>query len=313
LARSDGFGARETLLRKVFLSVSRLAFYARSVQASEARRAVGAAKATITSLGLAAEDAITLHDSNKLTLRLLPCNLVARVARSDHQLARFEIDLAQRLAESDSPVAVLDRRLEPRVYERDGYVLTFWTYYPPAPDRELSPTAYAGALKRLHAGMRGLEVPSPHFTDRVEQAQQLVAMPDRTPELADRDRELLSNTLRSLRRVIAERAGSVQLLHGEPHPGNVLNTEKGPLFIDFETCCRGPVEFDVAHAPEEACEHYSNADPGLVGVCRLLVLAMIAAWRWERGDQLPNGRQLGTEWISQLRAALARTGRDLQG
>jgi hypothetical protein len=34
------------------------------------------------------------------------------------------------------------------------------------------------------------------------------------------------------------------------------------------------------------------------------VLAMIATWRWERDDQLPNGRQLGTEWLNQLRTAL---------
>jgi len=38
-----------------------------------------------------------------------------------------------------------------------------------------------------------------------------------------------------------------QLLHGEPHPGNVLSTKNGLVFIDLETCCRGPVEFDIAH------------------------------------------------------------------
>jgi Ser/Thr protein kinase RdoA (MazF antagonist) len=92
--------------------------------------------------------------------------------------------------------------------------------------------------------MRTLDVPSPHFTDRTEEAQQLVASHDRTPALADADRELLGDTLRSLRRVISERGGAEQLLHGEPHPGNVLTTNNGLLFIDLETCCRGPVEFD---------------------------------------------------------------------
>jgi hypothetical protein len=42
----------------------------------------------------------------------------------------------------------------------------------------------------------------------------------------------------------------------------------------------------------------------LLRECRILVLAMITTWRRDRGDQLPNGRQLGTEWISQIRAAL---------
>jgi hypothetical protein len=43
------------------------------------------------------------------------------------------------------------------------------------------------------------------------------------------------------------------------------------------------------------------------------VLAMIATWRWEVGDQLPNGRQLGMEWLSQIRAALDRNELDTHG
>ena len=284
-----------------------------TVQASEASRAMAAAMSTASSLGLAAGDAIVLQNSNKLTLRLLPCDVLARVAPVAHQIAQFEIELAQRLAESGSPVAALEPRVDPRVYERDGFAVTLWTYYEPATPREVSPADYASALGRLHAGMRTLDVPAPHFTDRVEQAQQLVASRDHSPALAGADRELLGNTLGSLRRVIGERGGAEQLLHGEPHPGNVLTTKNGLLFIDLETCCRGPVEFDLAHAPEEVSEHYPGVNQGLLRECRILVLAMITTWRWDRGDQLPNGRQLGTEWLSQIRAALDRNGLDAHG
>ena len=75
-----------------------------------------------------------------------------------------------------------------------------------------------------------------------------MASRDRTPALADADREFLDKTSRGLRQAIGERGGDEQLLHGEPHPGNVLTTRSGPLFIDFGTCCRGPVEFALAHA-----------------------------------------------------------------
>jgi hypothetical protein len=281
-----------------------------TVQASEASRAVAAAMSTASSLDLTADDAIVLHDSNKLTLRLLPCDVLARVAPVAHQVAQFEIDLARQLAESGCPVAALEPRVEPRVYGRDGFVVTLWTYYEPAPPQEVSPADYASALERLHAGMRKLDVPAPHFTDRVEQAQQLAASRDHTPALADADRELLGNTLRGLRRVIGDRGGAEQLLHGEPHPGNVLTTKNGLLFIDLETCCRGPVEFDLAHAPEEVSEHYPDVNQDLLRECRILVLAMITTWRWDRDDQLPNRRQLGTEWLSQIRAALDRNGLD---
>lgn len=275
------------------------------MQTAEATRAVAAATSIASSLGLTADDAIVLHDSNALTLRLLPCDVVARVAPVAQPAARFEVELAQRLVEAGCPVAALDPRVEPRVHERDGFMVTLWTYHEPVSRREIPPADYADALGRLHAGMRKLDVPAPHFTDRVEQAQRLVASRDRTPALADADRELLAGTLSSLKRAIGERGGAEQLLHGEPHPGNVLTTRNGLLFVDLETCCRGPVEFDLAHAPEEVGEHYPGVDQDLLRECRILMLAMITTWRWDRDDQLPDGRRLGTEWLGQIRAALA--------
>ncbi|TXK35635.1 phosphotransferase enzyme family protein [Nonomuraea sp. C10] len=275
------------------------------MQTADATRAVAAATSVASSLGLTADDAIVLHDSNALTLRLLPCDVVARVAPVAQPVARFEVELAQRLVEAGCPVAALDPRVEPRVHERDGLMVTLWTYHEPVSCREIPPADYADALGRLHAGMRKLDVPAPHFTDRVEQAQRLVASRDRTPALADADRELLAGTLSSLKRAIGERGGAEQLLHGEPHPGNVLTTRNGLLFVDLETCCRGPVEFDLAHAPEEVGEHYPGVDQDLLRECRILMLAMITTWRWDRGDQLPDGRRLGMEWLGQIRAALA--------
>jgi len=280
------------------------------VRASEVSRAVAAARSIASSLGLPADDVTVLHDSNKLTLRLLPGDVLARVAPVADQVAEFEVGLARRLVAAGCPVAVLEPRVEPRPYERDGFVVTLWTYYEPVTPREIPPADYAGALERLHAGMRGLDVPTPHFTDRVEQAQRLVADRDRTPALADADRELLGDTLRGLRRVIGERVGAEQLLHGEPHPGNVLATRNGPVFIDLETACRGPVEFDLAHAPEEVAEHCSGVDQVLLRQCRILVLAMITTWRWDRDDRLPDGRRLGTEWLAKIRTALAQDGPD---
>jgi len=265
---------------------------------------VAAATSIASSLDLPADDAVVLHDSNKLTLRLLPCDVLARVAPAAQQAAQFEIELAERLAGAGCPVAVLEPRVEPRVYGSDGFVVTLWTYYESVTPGELAPADYAGALERLHAGMRTLDVPAPHFTDRVEQAQLLVASRDRTPALADADRALLADTLRNLRRAIGGRGGAEQLLHGEPHPGNVLATKNGPLFIDLETCCRGPVEFDLAHAPDEVSDHYPDVDQDLLRECRILVLAMITTWRWDRGDQLPNGRRLAAQWLGQIRAAL---------
>jgi hypothetical protein len=269
------------------------------MEMSDVTRATAAATSVAASLGLPVSGAIVLHNSNKLALRLTPCDVFARVAHVGQEVAQFEVELAQRLAEAGSPVCPLEPRADPRVYTRDGFAVTLWTYYEPVTP-QVSPVDWAKALELLHAGMRKVEVPSPRFTDRVTEAEVVVADPDRSPKLADADRVFLGGTLASLRRAIEERGAVEQLLHGEPHPGNVLSTKCGPLFIDLETCCRGPVEFDLAHVSEAVCEHYPNIDQGLLDECRQLVLAMVAAWRWERGDEFPNGRFFGEELLRAL-------------
>ena len=267
-------------------------------------RGLAAARTVASSLGLAVDDAVVLHSSNALTLLLTPCDVVARVAPQSDQVAAFEVEIARRLAESGSPVARLAPHLEPRVHELGGFVVTLWTYYPPVRNREVAPAEYAHAMRGLHTGMRELEIQAPRFTDRVDQARDLLATRDRTPGLPHDDRQLLDGTLARLTRRIDTRRGAEQLLHGEPHPGNLLSTQDGPLFIDFETCCRGPVEFDLAHAPEAVAEHYPGIDRALLRTSRMLMLAMVTTWRWDADDRLPDGRRRGAEWLDQLRAML---------
>lgn len=267
--------------------------------------------------GLAVDDAVLLNNSNRLAMHLRPCDVLARVAPGARQdRARFEVEVARRLAETGAPLATLDPRVEPCVYEQDGFVVTLWSYYETVLPRDISPVEYASALERLHAGMRHADLRDgwlPHFSDRVEEAQRLVDDPTNNPAIAGADRELLGTTLRSMSRAIIDGGASEQVLHGEPHRGNVLRTRGGLVFIDLETCCRGPIEFDIAHATLNAsgpridvAALYAGADEALVRKCWILMLAMITAWRCEPGDDLPNGPVLAMEWIRQLRATLGR-------
>jgi hypothetical protein len=275
------------------------------MQASQVRAAVRAALSTASALDLKADDAVVLNNSNRIAVRLLPCDVLARVAPvARKEGAEFEVDVARRLAEADSPVATLLPGVEPRVYERDSFAITLWTYYEPVLPRVVAPAQYAHALERLHAGMRKTDLPAPRFTDRVAHAQRLVGDCAETPELGDADRELLGDTLGKLTHAVLQRGAPEQLLHGEPHPGNLLRTKNGLLFIDLETCCRGPLEFDIVHAPEEISGHYPGVSQDLLRDCRILMLAMITTWRWEPDDDLPNGRLLATEWLSEMRVAL---------
>ncbi|WP_240229543.1 phosphotransferase [Devosia lacusdianchii] len=270
------------------------------MQPTDVSRALAMAKSTALALGLTADDAVVLQNSNKLTVHLRPCDILARIAPSTDHVAQFEVDLAGQLAETESPAGALDPRIPPRVYEADGFAVTFWTYHAPVTS-DVAPAAYGDALRRLHIGMRKIDLAAPHFTDRIAEAERLLANRDQTPELSDADRAFLSGMLDSLKLSILGHGAADQLLHGEPHPGNLLSTTLGPLFIDLETCCRGPIEFDLAHVPEAVVDHYPDVDQALLDECRALVLVMVAAWRWDAGDQFPNGRQWAEEFTRALR------------
>jgi aminoglycoside phosphotransferase (APT) family kinase protein len=215
-------------------------------------------------------------------------------------LAR-EVDVAHGLAEVGSPVAGLDPRVEPRLIERDDFAISLWTAFEPV-SRPLPAAEYGEALGRLHAGLRHLEIDAPHVMDRVAVTQRDLADRDVTPDLAETDRAFLAETLRDLSASIVRRRPRDQLLHGEPHPGNVLHTADGPRFVDFERTAHGPVEFDLAWVPDEVSRGFADADGGLVDECRGVVLAIIAIHRWSRGDHHPSGRPSGLAFLDAVRS-----------
>ncbi len=296
------------------------------MEPAEVRRAVDAAGATASALGLQAGDAVVVHNSDRIAVRLTPCDVLARVAPlslhdgQGQAGMEFEAEVARRLAETDSPVGELEPRVEPSVYVRDGFAITLWTYYETViADRrggvahdqlgmssDLAPADYAHALVRLHAGLRQIDLDAPHITARVAGWAKAAGDPESTPDLPDRDRELVSDTLRRVSAAITGSVSGEQLLHGEPHPANVLSTRRGPLFIDLGTCQRGPVEYDLAYVPEEVSKHYPGANQDLVHQFRILMWAGVTTMRWNRNDQFPDRDNWRVEALDRLRAALDR-------
>ncbi|GAA1936672.1 aminoglycoside phosphotransferase [Streptomyces durmitorensis] len=278
------------------------------MEPEELRRAVEAGRAVASELGLRVDDVVVVHNSDRVALRLVPCGVLARVAPSGHLAdSEFEVQVARRLADVDAPVAELDPRIEPRVHVRDPFAISLWTYYEPV-GSGIAPADYADVFLRHHAALRQIDLDAPHFTDRVAAALREVDDRERSPELPDPEREFLSATLSGLSAAISfDRTGD-QLLHGEPHPGNLLNTSRGPLFVDLGTCCRGPIEFDLAHAPEEVGKHYAGADHDLIHRCRAVNWALFSAWRWRRDDQMPDRDHWRAEGLDRVRAALDRCG-----
>ena len=132
-------------------------------------RAIVAASSLAEDVDLEVSQAVVVQNSNTLALRLLPCDTFARTSRVAREVAALEIQVAKSLAAVAAPVVSLDPRVEPQVYERDGFAVTFWSYYAPMTDLG-SPAEYAAALRRLHAAMRTVEIEAPHFTERIAAA-----------------------------------------------------------------------------------------------------------------------------------------------
>jgi hypothetical protein len=93
--------------RRAYCSASRLR--ENGMEASEVRRAVEAGGSTASAQGLQVDDIVVIHNSDRIALRLIPCDVLARVAPSAHQAgSEFEVEVTRRLTETDGPVAELE-------------------------------------------------------------------------------------------------------------------------------------------------------------------------------------------------------------
>jgi thiamine kinase-like enzyme len=87
-----------------------------------------------------------------------------------------------------------------------------------------------------------------------------------------------------------EPRGIIQPLHGDAHPGNLIATHDGLMWIDFEDVCRGPLEWDLASMmdPAAALLHH-RPDPELLQHCmelrRLHVVLALITFYEDFGDQ----------------------------
>lgn len=94
-------------------------------------------------------------------------------------------------------------------------------------------------------------------------------------------------------------------LHGEPHDGNYLLTPAGLRWIDFESACRGPLEWDLAFLPDDARVAVGEVDRDLLELLKTLNSARVATWCWVRA-RFPEMRRHGEHQLEVVRRMLPR-------
>ncbi len=188
-----------------------------------------------------------LQNGSTLVLRLTE-TLVARVVtdldgpRQGTEWFARENAVALHLAENGAPVIPLHPDIPPGPYEHLGYPINFWQFVT-AVEAEADPAMVGKTLYQCHELLRTFPHPLPKLAILTESVALLQTLEHRRlfpPATLELLHDRLASSLEVLNRF------PFQPLHGDAHPGNLLNTTLGLLWTDWEDTFLGPVEWDLA-------------------------------------------------------------------
>lgn len=208
---------------------------------------IRAAEEIAATHGIVPDRCDVLQDGHTLVLRLTG-SLVARVVadsdgpRQGSGWYSREIAVAEHLARLGAPVIPVHPQLPPGPYEHLGYTLNFWQYVTTV-DQEPEPAAVGHTLFHCHHVLRSFMDPLPALGIPTE-TRALLETLDPHGMFDDAAVILLKDRLACS--LEALRSFPMQPLHGDAHPGNLLNTTQGLLWTDWEDTFSGPVEWDLA-------------------------------------------------------------------
>jgi predicted trehalose synthase len=269
--------------------------------------AVSSALDLAARLGMEVVDPQLLRSTNNTVIWLQPIPVVAKVAPRRNGLLEWELVVASALGRMGAPVVPPLELAGSRVHHYGRWAVTFWPYHAQTgvtPD----PLALARALERLHDALaeaaRREEWSLPGWDRGPQDVITRLGDEGFAPALHADDRTLLAHVL-DRSHEIAEMSARQRALHGSPHGYNVLMVDGEPLFIDFETVCHGPVEWDLCHLdPSVAFQYPPGYNVEALGLARLVVSAMTSALCWEGLDRGEDMRSHAEHHLAVVRGTL---------
>ena len=243
-------------------------------------------------LGLEALTPRILKNSNNTIVHLAPAPVVAKVGTSHFrgvalETLERELAVARHLAGKDVPIVRPTRDVPAGPYEAQGSIVTLWQFYEAQSADSLGATELATRLRAVHEALRDITEPLPPFLVELEDAARLLSDLERRSVLPDADLRLLQDVHVSLRTHLISETLSSRPLHGSPHEGNWLATGSGPLLLDFETACRGPLEWDLSALGDDVASMFPGADRDLLAILRRMRSLCVAVKCWIEPDRAP--------------------------
>lgn len=237
-------------------------------------------------LRLRCDDVKVLRDSNNTVVHLAPSPIVAKIGtstlRPNARSLSTELLVARHIAERGGPIAPPADEVPAGPHHVDGTVVTLWAYVTPNADVRVSDADLGHVLRRFHSAIADYPSGLPDFTENLERVRTALENHGATRSLVDPDRKFLMNVLSHIEREVARTEISRYPLHGDPHlDGNVIITDRGPLLVDFEGCCRGPYEWDLTSLAR-AVRAYPETDAALLGLLSEMRSLCVATSCWSQ-------------------------------
>jgi Ser/Thr protein kinase RdoA (MazF antagonist) len=263
--------------------------------------AVRAAVTIAARFGITATEPAVLADGANIVVHLRPAPVVAKVAASTPAVRRDnqdwlqrELDVSAFLAAQGAPVVPPSPELPATTHHDDGHVMSFWRYLPPAdPARPLRPDeeTIGSMLRDLHAVLRRYPRTLPVLAP-LQDIPAFLARPQTRVGAAGK-----AALAAAYERLTAELdpAAPQQALHGDAGVGNLMATDRGWLWHDFEDTCSGPAAWDLAAStasqyndgPRILAAYRDPVDPGQLAVCEQLRRLHLTVWYNLYAERLP--------------------------
>jgi hypothetical protein len=197
-----------------------------------------------------------------------------------------EVAVAEHLARRGAPAVRPSDDPPPGPYEAEGCVISLWRYAPHRPADETRDAEAAGvALQTVHAALASYDGPLPPFGDAIASAGALLEDDAGLPALGAADRDFLTGAYRRG----VERLGGISrrplALHGDSHLGNVMVTDRGPIWGDLEAVCTGPLEWDLANKPAAFLQPFGDVDADALAWLGELRRVCVAIWCWADAER----------------------------
>jgi hypothetical protein len=214
--------------------------------------AVSAAVAVALELGVETTAPRLLSQSGNIVIELDPEPVIARVCgvlgplRPDRggEHMRREMALMAWVAERGGPVVSPSRRVDPGPHLHDGYWLGFWE--PAEGPADAEATEAEPVLRELHDLIADYDGDLRTMAPVIDDVPPMLAKAVEWGGLTQDAAEMVAGRLERLLPILRDPPVPVQPLHGDAQPHNLLRLDGRLVWNDFEECCLGPVEWDLA-------------------------------------------------------------------